>query len=572
MEHEAERTEGYDLRGVTALVFDIRSPGANALDVQFGFGGQLTNFLHVPPSDTFSTITIPMQSFTTAPVLTDVHELFTVSTNGSVAPNGGTALIDNVHFLPTPDSRQQALGFPVALETFGIVPVTSTLQGRNPIPLDQAMRNASPIADSALTLMALLDRGTAVDLANARTIADAFHYALHHSSQGTSPTSSGKVAATIRNGFKGGDLSLLNDDPIQTGGRAQEARLAGFSSSPSVCGDSAYCVVLDGATGGNVAFAMLGLMSAHDVLGDDVYLADAELLGTWITNELTDTSSPGFGGYYLGYADRDEPSHLVQAKSTADNAIIFAAMMRLAGNNQGPRLQSAGSVNEWLERANVAGDFVMRLADPVSGRFYAGTVPSGTSSSFGITPNGAHLGGDVINTFDNGEANSLAVLALAQAARYRGQFDWRKPVQWLVNSGVTVSASGSTYSGFGLGAETSNGPAGVSWGLTAQAILAMRLVDCVYGGPFQQALATSLDQLALAQSTAPFGDHKGLVGSTLANGDVLAPAEQCLSTYSRCVGQRVELGTTAWSIFADHARNPLSSAELCVSAHRRAVR
>ncbi len=570
--------KGFDLSGATSISFDVRSPSPGGISVQFGVDGRMTDFVHIPQGNSFTTMTIPLQSLSpTAPSLLDVHGVFTVATDGGHAPGGGAILVDNVRYLPAPDSRRRAIGFPVASETFGMVPTTSLRAGRVQIPIDQAWRNASTISDSALTLMALLDRGTAEDKANAEAIADAFHHALHHDSElrqlsriASLALPTGKVS--IRNGYKAGDLTFLNDE---IGARADEARLAGFTSSPEVCGASSYCFVLDGAAGRNIGVAILALVAAHDVLGKDEYLSDAQLLATWVANELGDPSASGFGGYYRGYADQQDPKQLVRTKSAEDNAVLFAAFSRLAAAEGLPRAGAIGGISRWTSYANVAGDFVMRLYDAGTGRFYAGTVPVGTDASFGVVPNGSQLGNDVINTFESAEANTLAVLALASAGRYRGAIDWRKPLQWLAGRTVAVDADGTTYGGVGFGPAIAVGPAGISWALTAQAIVAMRLIDCLHGATFQAAIADSSAQIALAQSTAPFGDGKGVVSSTLANGSNLPPAEHCLSTPGDCIPQRVGLATTVWSIFADRGRNPLSSkadASLCPGSRRRAVR
>jgi type IV secretory pathway VirB2 component (pilin) len=564
----------FDLSGATSLSFDVRSPSTGGITVRFGVGGRMTEFIHVPRSDSYSGMNIPLQSLKPdAPSLQDVQVLFTVDTDGARAGGGGTILLDNIRFLPAPDSRSRVIGFPVAYETFGIVPATQALPGRVPIPVDQTVRNASTIYDSSLTLMALLERGTAQDRANAEGIADALHHALHHGDEaGLSGQAVSPGKATIRNGYIAGDLAFLNDD--QPSVEAGQTFLAGFTAGPEVCGASSYCFVLDGATGRNVGFAILGLVAAYQSLGHEEYLADAQMLGAWIVSELADTSTTGFGGYYLGYADREEPRQLSRAKSVEDNAVIFAALSRLNAADRDPRA-GAGGVGRWTVDANRAGDFVMRLFDADAGRFHAGTVPSGTGPSFGVAPGGLRAGNDIINTYESPEANTIAVLAIAGAGRYRGLIDWRRPLQWLVGGSITVPASGTSFSGFGVGPQTSLGPAGISWGLTAQAIAAMRLVDCLHKGTFQPEIASLASQLALAQSAAPFGDGRGLVGSTLANGDALPPSEHCLSTATECVPQRVGLAATSWAIFADLERNPLSStgsSVVCAMPRRRAVR
>lgn len=554
---ERMRGVGYDLRGANALVLEVRSPTAGGIRAQFGVGGGVTEFMQISQSPNFSTMTIHLSSLRpTLSNLADVHILFTIVTNGANAPGGGTLLIDNIRFTPVPTSRQTALSFPVATQTFGVVPAQTIIPGRVPIPLDQVIRNLSTIYESGLCLQALLEHGTDQDRSSARLIADTFLYAMGHDNHGLPIPKSPDGAAGLHSGYEGGDPSLVNDQGPGAG-KAGDVRLAGFSASKQLCGSSGFCLVLDGATGGNAAFAMLGLLNAHKKLGDQKYLDAARTIGQWITGNLTDNTNTGFGGYYLGYPDEGKAKELVKGKSIENNADIFAAFTLLAtiAKERGDNSQS----DEWTTRANVAGDFVMRLFEPSSGRFFGGTVPIGTPSNPGITPDGPQRGEEVINTFDFLDSNTFTVLALAESPRYRNQIDWRRPVQWFLNEGVTVTAGGKTFKGFSIVANPTAGPKGIAWEFTGQAVVVMRFVDCLYKETMFKATADSyLDQIRQAQRMAPFADGQGLVASTLQDGDGLPPLEHCLSTPFQCIPSRVGLAATAWAIFADNNINPLS--------------
>ena len=89
---------GYDLRGASNLVFDIRSQGSAS--VQFGVGGCNTQFMTVLA--TWTTLTIPLNSLSCAPDLSNTHILFAVATNDIHSPNGATVLLDNIRFEPVP--------------------------------------------------------------------------------------------------------------------------------------------------------------------------------------------------------------------------------------------------------------------------------------------------------------------------------------------------------------------------------------------------------------------------------------------------------------------------------------
>jgi hypothetical protein len=116
--------------------------------------------------------------------LTDVHLLFAVATNDVHASNGGTMLLDNIHFEPVPIRQQAALGLPLSTQTFGVIPQQTPASDGVPMPPDQVNRNVTTIYEAALTLLALLERRTTEDLALARIIGDTFDGALHYDNHG----------------------------------------------------------------------------------------------------------------------------------------------------------------------------------------------------------------------------------------------------------------------------------------------------------------------------------------------------------------------------------------------------
>ena len=88
----------------------------------------------------------------------------------------------------------------------------------------------------------------------------------------------------------------------------------------------------------------------------------------------------------------------------------------------------------------------------------------------------------------------------------------------------------------------------------------MRFVDNLYGeSRFGTNAVFYLEQIRQAQASAPFSDGRGLVASTLQDGDLLPLLDQCLSTPFQCIPERVGLAATTWAIFADQSLNPLSA-------------
>jgi hypothetical protein len=541
---------GYDLLGANNVILDVRSP--DGASVQFGVAGCNTSFMTLP--STWTTVTIALDSLSCTPNLSDVHILFAIATNDLHAPSGATALLDNIRFDPVPTNHQSALGFPLGNQTFGVLPQQSA-----PIPSDQVLRNLTTIYESALTELVLLARGTTQDRVNAHLIADTLDYALKHDNHGDPLPSAPNGSVGLHNGYENGDIALFNDQQPPKEGKAGDIRLAGFTATV-LCAPSGFCLVLDGATGGNNAFAILALVAAFEQFGDARYLNDAVTIGNWIVGNLTDTSGTGYGGYFVGYPDMGvpPPKPLQTGKSVENNADIFAAFTALARVES--QLGNPSAAANWTAAANVAGDFVMQMFDSTQGSFNAGTVPVGTTSGSGICPDGALKGSDIINTCEFLDSNTFTTLAMAGAPRYASQIDWRKPIQFVLdNFAQTVTAAGLTYQGFDIVQNPDSGPNGIAWEFTGQAIEAMRYVDSVYSDTgFESPAEGYLAQIAQAQKYAPFGDTQGLVASILESGDTLPPIQQCLDTPFQCIPERVGLAATAWAILSEQKLNVFS--------------
>ena len=549
---------GYDLTGATRLVFDVRSATAAGIWVKFGVGGRTTDFMHIAYSREYTTRLITLDSLGSFEQA-NTHIVFSVVTNDRNAPNGGTLLLDNIRFEPVPVSQQKVVGFPVSTQTYGILPKQQIDQSRVSIPPDQVLRNGAMVYSSALTLLALLRRGTEDDLRSARVIADAFSYALRHDNRVDALPVAPQGGIGFHSAYMGGDVALFNDQAPGCGARG-DVRLAGFTASPKLCqlkacGTTGFCVLLNGATGGNNAFVVLALAAAYRRFKDERYLNDARTIGTWIVNNLADISGKGFAGYHSGYADGDKKKQL--GKSTEQNADIFAAFSMLADIDR--EMGIAGS--PWARGADEAAKFVVAMYDQAKGGFYAGTVPKDQPFAPGIQPDGPKKGDEVTNSYDFLDSNSMALLALAASPSYRSQIDWRGPVNWILQRfAKTITVGSRKFQGLALVHLPEGGPDGIDWEFTAQAIVAMRLVDLIYSEKkFEKQADLYLAQLREAQISAPFSDTRGLVANTLQDGDrtdLVPPAEHCKSTPFQCIPQRVSLAATAWAVFAELNFNP----------------
>ena len=557
------RGNGYNLTGATAIVFDVRSPTLGGMWVQFGMGGRVWSYTHIAQSSTYTTMRLQLDALRNSgtelispPDLGDVHLLFSIATNDVHAPLGGTVLIDNIRFEPVPGDRGSSIGFPLANETFGVAYRRTAAPGRVPFPLAQVRANIIPPDQAPLTAVAWRNSPAQPPPA-VRSIADALVYVLENDNAGLPLPVAADGSTGLHNAYSSGDLALFNDQGAGAGQQG-DVRLAGFTAGPEMCGDNGYCLVLDGATGGNNAFAMLALVAAYEQFHDTRYLDAARTIGRWIIGNLSDASGSGYGGFYLGYADGGvSPKILIKSKSTENNADLFSALTRMATIERA--LGNHVEVEKWSRHAEAAAMFVLNMYDLEQGRFYAGTVLAGTLAGPGIDPTGPRQGDDVINVFDFLDSNTFSTLALASA--YQDAIDWRRPVQYVLDRfAQSVTAGGPEFRGFSIVVPPTSGPNGVAWEFTGQAVVAMRWVDALYGeSRFEQTAAFYLDQIRQARQAAPFGDGRGVVAGTLQDGDTLPPIEQCLSTPFQCIPERVGLAATAWAVFAEQNVNPLAT-------------
>jgi hypothetical protein len=558
---------GFDVRPATMAKIEVRSP--TRMIVRFGVVGCATQLFQLDSS--WQTLIISFNNLATppnfqtpcTPDLTNVHLPFSILVSGESAPAGGIVLLDNVQLFPVPSKQIGIPRLPASVDTVGVV-----ANQRLPIPPDQVNQNAALIADSSVSCIGLLGRGQPGDVAQGLRIADAFHYALFHDNHGnpipTGPQSTdgcytGMEASQcgLHSAYMADEIALKNNQPPPALGRAGDVRLAGFSSGSILCGPSKFCLVLDGATGGDNALALLALVEAYNHSGNLTYLHDAEVIGNWIFANLSDNS--GYGGYIIGYNDGGLPKQLIRGKSTVHNAQIFAALSHLA---RAEALRGdARAASMWMSRASAAANFVFRMFDFSAGRFFAGTVDAAAVNTQGpgLCPDPSRTSGsDVINACDSLDSNTSAVLALLDS--FPAAIDWSRPIQYaLDNFRQTVTAGGKTFSGFDLVIPSGPNQNGIAWEYTSQMVLAMSLVDARFNtSRFANFVDFYLGQIHEAQQSAPFGDGRGVVKATLPDGDLIPPYSQCLKTPFQCIPQRTGIGASAWSAMAATSKNPLN--------------
>jgi hypothetical protein len=120
-----------------------------------------------------------------------------------------------------------------------------------------------------------------------------------------------------------------------------------------------------GSDSGNIAWAMLALLTLDASTGDLRYRAGALRLARWVEGRADSRGAGGFTGGDFGH--EPNPQHL-QWKSTEHNTDLAAAFQRLA--------RVTGDVH-WDERARNAREFVRSMWDTDSGYFAVGAAEDG---------------------------------------------------------------------------------------------------------------------------------------------------------------------------------------------------
>lgn len=538
----------YDLRGIARLSFDAMSPDAsNGMRFQFGFGGSTAPFRAL--SGQWERITIELANQTALTDLQNTSILFTIVANALNAPAGGTVLVDNIRFDPTPAQRVQALGFPAAYGTYGVVPVKANLPGPILIPPDQLFRNQAPLDAVAWAASVLTAMGQPF-VSSARMLLDSFVYETANPNRTLAPPPAQDGTSGLLSCFSSGDVGLKNDSG---GARAGTGRPCGFSVGTD------YRVVLDGATGGQNAVVILALLRGFAAFKDDRYLSTARGLANWIQEKLADPSTQGFGGYYYGYqfVSQSGKKEFLKSKTTVDNALIFSAFSALA---DALAATAKGDSDTWRSRATAAGQFVKAMYRP-DGRFYSGTVPDSqpTDLDIGIRADGPRRGTELANSYDVIGNYTVVPLALFASESFRSQFDLSALMKNLLSNATTVAGGGVQFAGF-FSAERIVPPNGVDWISTGTAALALRLAARTVTSPdVQTAAQMYLDQYSIVEQLLAVGNL--IPAATLNNERAVEPYAQCLVSPFGCQPARPSIGATILAIASAKQINPFAVTE-----------
>jgi hypothetical protein len=202
------------------------------------------------------------------------------------------------------------------------------------------LRDTAFLYDNALATIALVACG---HKARAAQIGDAILFALDHDRYWHD--------GRLRNAYLAGPA---NSDPVKLSGW--------WDAAQNKWVEDAYQA---GSDTGNMAWAMLALLTIHDATQAPQYRAGAQRIAAYVETTLSKVRPAGFDGGVFGF----EPSPVRDSwKSTEHNTDLAAAFVRLA--------QASGDAR-WRKRARQARGFALAMWRPKCRCFAAGTAADG---------------------------------------------------------------------------------------------------------------------------------------------------------------------------------------------------
>lgn len=228
---------------------------------------------------------------------------------------------------------------------------------------DIVMKNVAFTYDNSLVLISFLARGKTDDMRRAKILADSFTYAITHDRFYSDNR--------LRNAYMGGDL--ISFPGWEPNNRKNTVRMPGFwDCEKNKWFEDKFQV---STHTGNVAWAMIALISAYNRLGNNKYLKASEELGEWIEKNCRDNR--GAGGYTGGFEGWEPNQKKLLYKSTEHNIDLYVAFLRLYEETRDKK---------WKERAYHAKRFVEAMWDKEEGKFWTGTLDDGVSINKNVIP------------------------------------------------------------------------------------------------------------------------------------------------------------------------------------------
>lgn len=353
--------------------------------------------------------------------------------------------------------------------------------------LDPALSNTGFTYDNALAAIALFACGKESE---ALRVADALLLAVtrdRHYRDGR-----------LRNAYRSGPVAS----------EAEAMALPGFWSAANKAWiEDDYQV---GSATGNLAWAALALLSAHERAGNPSYLQAATKIMRWIDANTKDGGDVGYTGGTFGH----EPSPAkLDWKSTEHNLDVYAAADWLA---------ECEEEKDWQVMRDKARRFLDAMWNEQQGRFYVGSLPGSNS------PNSSQSGID---------SELWPILAVPE---FRSRAE--RVLQWV-----------DRHYAVGEGFDFNDDRDGIWLEGTAQAALAFRRAgDTGRAEALLSTIAAQISSDGLVYAT---------VGQELTTGLMIGPTSTSADfKYFRLP----HVGATAWAILAAKDWNPFVRKSSCI--------
>jgi len=272
---------------------------------------------------------------------------------------------------------------------------------------------------------------------------------------------------------------------------------------------------------GNMAWAIIALLSYYEKGGGIQYRDAAITLGDWIELHCRAAGTSATGGYtggYEGWEKPDPPGPVpITWKSTEHNIDVYVAFIRL---------YEATGDQIWKDRALNAKNFVKAMWDEAQGHFWTGTEGDGESINKSNVP---------------ADVNTWGLMALGNEEKYGAGIAW-------VENNCYVEAD--EFKGF----DFNNDHDHVWLEGTAHMVIAYQLLGDTTNA------STYLFEIIRAQKQALNSNGKGIVAAGhdgLSTGFMIPVMKDGAKTEIEWLYyNRLHIGATAWFIFAGKEYNP----------------
>ncbi len=400
------------------------------------------------------------------PLSNDLSNLiggFVCSISESDNPNGCTFYLDNIQYELSESAKSERLKTSHFLRSYVPLPDTS----------DNIFRNTAYIYDNALAMLAFMANGTPEDWQRAEVLGRSFIYCQENDRDFNGQY----LDYRLRNAYRAGDLA----DP-----------LTGFTLLPSTTDE------FNASThSGNMAWAMIAMLTYYEQQKDEDFLFSAKKIGEWIFQCIDSTSLKGYFGGYEGYGHSR-----VFWKSIEHNIDIYVAFKKLYDITKD---------QVWFDRAEHAKHFIEAMWNENGPYFWIGTKDSANINDSTLVE----------------DAQSWAIMALKDP-QYLGAIDWTK-------NNLRLSHHG--FDGFDFNTDLD----GIWFEGTAHMAISFLMIGDNENYDFY------MNQLRSAQVNASNGDSCGIV----------AACHDGVSTgLNWGYFNRLHVGATAWYIFAEKQWNP----------------